>query len=66
MNEDTKLLALNFAIFSYLMPTKRLYNEEYYKVDNTDLYISGGLGSKGVNLRYFNKPSINFYRIVTK
>ena len=40
------------------------YNDEYYKINNTDLYISGGLGSKKVNLRLLNKPSINFYRIV--
>ena len=40
------------------------YNDEYYKINNTDLYISGGLGSKNVNLRLLNKPSINFYRIV--
>ena len=44
----------------------KMYYDEYYKVNNTDLYISGGLGSTTVNLRYFNKPSINFYRITNK
>ncbi len=42
------------------------YYDEYYKVDKTDFYISGGLGTTKVNLRYFNKPSINFYRITQK
>jgi hypothetical protein len=32
MNEEELILALNFAIFSYLMPTSRLYNEEYYNM----------------------------------
>lgn len=42
------------------------YYDEYYKVNKTDFYISGGLGTTKVNLRYFNKPSINFYRITQK
>ena len=37
--------------------------EGYYKVSNTDLYISSGLGESRINFRIFNKPSINFYRI---
>jgi hypothetical protein len=32
MNEEELTLALNFAIFSYLIPTSRLYNEDYYKM----------------------------------
>lgn len=30
MDEYTQLLALNFAVFSYLIPVKRLYDEAYY------------------------------------
>ena len=46
MNEETKLLALNFAIFSYLMPTVRLYNEDYYNFrikckDEEEIYNEG-------------------------
>lgn len=41
----------------------RKYYENYYKVDDTDLYISSGIGESSVNFRLFNKPSINFYRI---
>lgn len=32
MEKEELTLALNFAIFSYLMPTTRLYNEEYYNM----------------------------------
>ena len=40
------------------------YYLPYYKVNNTNLYISGGLGTSNYKLRFLNKPSINFYRIV--
>ena len=39
------------------------YYKNYYKVDNTDLYISSGIGESRINFRLLNKPSINFYRI---
>ena len=41
----------------------RKYYKNHYKVSNTDLYISSGLGESRINFRIFNKPSINFYRI---
>ena len=37
--------------------------ENYYKVNDTDLYVSSGIGESRINFRLFNKPSINFYRI---
>lgn len=42
------------------------YYDEHYTINNTDLYISGGLGTSKVKFRFFNKPSINFYRITNK
>lgn len=42
------------------------YYDEYYKVNNTDLYISSGIGTTYLNVRLFNKPSFNFYRLTTK
>lgn len=39
------------------------YYDEHYKVNNTDIYISSGVGVSNINMRLFNKPSINFYRI---
>lgn len=41
----------------------RKYFENHYKINNTDLYISSGVGMSLINFRLFNKPSINFYRI---
>ena len=42
------------------------YYDSYYKISTTDLYISGGLGTSILKFRFFNKPSINFYRITNK
>ena len=42
------------------------YYDEYYKINNTDLYISSGLGTSWYRFRLFNKPSFNFYRITNK
>ena len=39
------------------------YHDDYYKIDNTDLYISSGIGVSSFNYRLWNRPSINFYRI---
>lgn len=47
----------------FLPKGSRKYYENYYKVKDTDLYISSGIGLSRLNLRMFNKPSINFYRI---
>ncbi|MBQ2873300.1 MAG: metallophosphoesterase [Bacilli bacterium] len=42
------------------------YYDEYYNVNDTDIYISSGIGVSTVNFRLFNRPSINFYRINKK
>ncbi len=39
------------------------YYDEHYNIDNTDLYISSGLGTSTLDIRLFNKPSFNFYRL---
>lgn len=44
---------------------KKYYNN-YYKLDDTNMYISNGIGTKNIKFRIFNKPSINFYRIKKK
>lgn len=41
----------------------RKYFDNYYKINNTDLYVSSGIGESRINFRLFNRPSINFYRI---
>ena len=40
------------------------YNSNYQEIDNTKLYISSGLGNT-INVRYFNHPTINLYRLTT-
>ena len=41
------------------------YSSSHHKINNTDLYISGGIGNSGLNWRLLNHPSINFYRLRT-
>lgn len=45
--------------------SKRYYNE-HYKLKDTDIYISSGLGTSLLKVRLFNRPSFNFYRINNK
>lgn len=47
----------------FLPNGSKKYYDNYYKVNDTDLYISSGIGVSKVNFRLFNRPSINFYRI---
>jgi len=44
----------------------KVYYDEFYKIDNTYFFISSGIGTSVLNIRLFNKPSINFYRLVNK
>lgn len=48
---------------AFLPTGSKKYYEEHYKVNNTELYISSGIGVSRINFRFFNTPSINFYRI---
>ena len=38
------------------------YYKSYYKIDNTKLFVSNGVGNN-LNIRLFNRPSLNFFRI---
>ncbi len=42
------------------------YIDSYYKIKNTDVYISSGLGTNGIRFRINNHPSINFFRLSNK
>ena len=44
----------------------KTYYDEYYKVGNTDFYISSGIGTSDFNFRWFNRPSYNLYRLSNK
>lgn len=50
----------------YTPNNSKKYYDSYYKIDNTNLYISNGIGNYKVNLRLFNTPSFNLYRLVDK
>jgi len=47
----------------YTPEGSKKYYDEHYLIDETHLYISSGIGVSGINIRLFNKPSINFYRL---
>jgi len=63
-NGDIQIPILNYPIIKHDNAIK--YNKEYYKLNNTDIYISSGLGTNKVNIRLFCRPSINFFRISQK
>ena len=43
------------------------YNDNYYDLDNTKIYVSSGIGTNSkYKFRLFNMPSINLYRLRNK
>lgn len=42
------------------------YYEDYQKINQSKLYISSGLGTEKVSMRFNNLPSINLYRLYKK
>lgn len=50
----------------YTKENSRKYYNSYYKIDNTNLYISSGIGNSTINIRLSNPPSFNLYRIVNR
>lgn len=57
---------INLPLLRMLPKNAKKYYKEHYKLDNTHLYISSGLGLDTTNFRFNNKPSINLYRLVNK
>ena len=50
----------------FIPKNAKKYYDEYYKLDDTDFYISSGIGTSSNNLRLNNKPSFNLYRLVNE
>ena len=50
----------------YTKENSRKYYNSYYKIDNTNLYVSSGIGNSTINIRLNNPPSFNLYRIVNR
>ncbi len=42
------------------------YTNTHYRKNDTNIYISPGLGTAGFKARMFNKPTINLYRLLNK
>lgn len=42
------------------------YPNKEYKIGNTKLYVSGGIGTSMYEFRFFNRPSISLYRLTKK
>lgn len=41
----------------------QVYDQSFYEINNSKLYISSGLGTEEPGFRLFCKPSINFFRL---
>ena len=42
------------------------FDQEYYEIDDTKLFVSSGMGTNGPGFRLFCRPSINFFRLSSK
>ncbi len=62
-NGNIRIPFINYPLFKYDGAKK--YNQDYYRINNSDLYISSGLGTQD-GFRLFCRPSINFYRLSNK
>lgn len=45
----------------FIRDGSKKYISPYYKVSNTNLYVSSGIGTDKIDFRLFNKPSVNIY-----
>ncbi len=50
----------------YTPPGSKIYYDDYYLIDDASMYVSGGIGTSTIKMRFLNKPSINLYRFYTK
>ena len=39
------------------------YMDEYYKIGDTEVFVSTGIGTDKYSYRFLNKPSFNLYRL---
>ncbi len=62
-NGNIRVPFIKYSLFK--VENAKKYDQDYYKVRDSKLYISSGLGTpKGIRL--FCRPSINFYRLSNK
>ena len=60
--------SINIPIIKkFLLPENaKKYYKPHYQINNTNLYITNGIGLNQINFRLFNKPSINLYKLKKK
>lgn len=56
-------IRLPFIGAIYTPTGSKKYYENYYKLDNREIFISNGIGTSGIDVRFLSTPSINLYRI---
>ena len=56
-------IRLPFIGSVYTPNGSKKYYDSKYKIDNTEIYISNGLGTSKLPYRLNNRPSINLYRL---
>ncbi len=49
-----------------LPPHAKKYYDNHYTLNDTELYVSSGVGTSTIKFRFFNRPSFNLYRIVNE
>lgn len=59
-------ITIPFVGSLYKSNGSKKYYKDYYELEGTKLYISGGIGTSTLKFRLFNKPSINLYRLTNK
>lgn len=47
----------------YTPKGSKKYYDDYYNINNKELFISNGIGTSGINIRFMSQPSINLYRV---
>ena len=62
-NGNIRLPFVKYSLFK--KENAKKYDQDYYKVKDSKLYVSSGLGTPN-GIRLFCRPSINFYRLSNK
>lgn len=55
-----------FSLPTMLPKGAKKYYDSHYKINDSNMYISNGLGVSKYNFRLFNTPSYNIYRFTNK
>jgi len=62
-NGNIRVPFMKYSLFK--VEGAKKYDQDYYKVNDSKLYVSSGLGTKN-GIRLFCRPSINFFRLSNK